>query len=67
MYTNEVLEEKYKAQRELYEKAKKLSKDYLYIVEEEVKELFKKMGWTLRFSKRRGEWLVPKSIKENKH
>lgn len=44
MYTNDLLEEKYNAQREIAEKAKKLSRNYFSIVEEEVHELFIKMG-----------------------
>jgi len=59
MYTNELLEEKYKAQLKLSEMSKKQDKNYFNIVEEEVAELFKKMGWTLHFSKRKGEWHPP--------
>jgi hypothetical protein len=40
MYTNELLEEKYKAQKELYEKSKELSIDYSALVEKEARELF---------------------------
>lgn len=61
MYTNELLEEKYKAQLALIQKAQNLSKDYFSVVEEEVHALFKKMGWAFHFSKRKGEWQPPHS------
>ena len=54
MITNELLEEKYKAQKELSSRAEKQGKDYLQLIEEEVKELFNKNGWNLKFSKRKG-------------
>ncbi|NIM18599.1 MAG: hypothetical protein GTO45_42025 [Candidatus Aminicenantes bacterium] len=54
MYTNELLEEKYKAQKELSHQAEIEKKDYLELIEEEVQELFKKNGWNLKYSKRRG-------------
>jgi hypothetical protein len=57
MYTNELLEEKYKAQKELSHQAEKEKKDYLKLIEEEVKELFKRNGWDSRFSKRKGGFL----------
>ena len=62
MYTNEILKEKYKAQRELSQKAKKLSKDYLKVIDEEVRELFQKNRWKLIFSDRKGEWQMPSII-----
>ena len=65
MYTNELLKEKYKAQRDLLKKAKTLSMDYLKIVEMEVKELFKNKGWKQNFSKRKGEWKIPRAILKN--
>ena len=61
MYTNELLEEKYKAQKELSERAEKEKKDYFKIIEEEVKELFEKKGWKLKFSTRKGGFLDPVS------
>ena len=54
MYTNELLEEKYNAQKQLVEKAQKLSIDYNAVIENEVRELFKKNGWSLHFSRRSG-------------
>lgn len=57
MYTNELLEEKYRAQKELSHQAEKEKKDYLKLIEEEVKELFKRNGWNLRLSKRKGGFL----------
>lgn len=57
MYTNELLEEKYKAQRELSHQAEVEQKDYLKLIEEEVQELFKKNGWELKYSKREGGFL----------
>lgn len=57
MYTNELLEEKYKAQKELSHQAEKEKKDYLKIIEEEVQELFKRKGWNSRLSKRKGGYL----------
>ena len=49
MYTNELLEEKYKAQKQLEETARKENKSYLHVVEEEAKELYKQKGWELNF------------------
>lgn len=60
MYTNELLEEKYKAQRELSHLAEIEQKDYLKFIKEEVQELFKKNGWDLRYSKRKGGYLGQK-------
>jgi (p)ppGpp synthase/HD superfamily hydrolase len=57
MYTNELLEEKYKAQKELSQQAEKEKKDYLKLIEEEVQKLFKRNGWNLRLSKRKGGFL----------
>lgn len=57
MYTNELLEEKYKAQKQLSKKADKENKHYLEIIESEVRGLFLKNGWPLKFSKRKGEYL----------
>ena len=49
MYTDELLEEKYKAQKELAERAEKEKKDYFKIIEEEVKELFEKKAENWNF------------------
>jgi hypothetical protein len=57
MYTNVLLEEKYKAQKELSDQAEIEKKEYLKLIEEEVQELFKKNGWNLKYSKRKGGFL----------
>jgi len=57
MYTNELLEAKYNAQKELAEQAKKEQKEYLKLVEEEVLELFKRKGWPIVYSPRKGGFL----------
>ncbi len=54
MYTNELLEEKYKAQKALSLQARKENKDYLTLIEEEVRELFQKNGWNLKIADRKG-------------
>lgn len=54
MYTNELLEQKYKAQRELSEKAKKNDKDYFETTKVEVRELFRKHNWKFTFDNRAG-------------
>ncbi len=54
MYTNELLEEKYKAQRELSKQAEKENKDYFEIVKKEVHDLFKRNGWEMQFDKKSG-------------
>jgi hypothetical protein len=48
MYTNELLEEKYKAQRQLAEKAVTEKKDYFEIVNEEVQNLFNRNAWEMK-------------------
>ena len=53
----ELLEEKYRAQRELSFQAEKEKKEYSRIIEEEVENLFQKNGWKLKFSKRKGGFL----------
>jgi len=58
MYTNDLLEEKYKAQRELFQEAESSGKDYLDFIESEVKDLFRQKGWSLDFSERRGGFLT---------
>jgi (p)ppGpp synthase/HD superfamily hydrolase len=57
MYTNELLEEKYKAQKQLFNKAKSENKNYLDLIEEEVKDLFSRNNWNFKFSKRKGSFL----------
>ncbi len=57
MYTNELLEEKYKAQRELANQAEKEGKDYMELVMEEVQKNFIDRGWSLNFSKRKGGFI----------
>jgi len=57
MYTNELLEEKYKAQQQLSQKAEKEKKDYFEIVESEVIELFRQNGWKIEFDKRVGGYI----------
>ncbi len=54
MYTNELLEEKYKAQRELSKQAKKENKDYFDFVNKEVYNLFQQNGRKMCVDKRRG-------------
>ena len=54
MYTNQLLEEKYNAQKQLVEKAQKLSIDYYDVIENEVRKLFIKNGWSLHFARRKG-------------
>jgi hypothetical protein len=60
MYTNELLEEKYKAQRQLFKKAKVEKKDYFEIVTMEIQDLFKYNGWNMQFDKKRGAFWVLK-------
>lgn len=54
MYTNELLEEKYKAQRQLSKRAEIERITYFEIVKREVESLYKENGWEMRFDKRRG-------------
>ncbi len=57
MYSNELLDEKYKAQKELFIQAEKDRKDYFKLIEEEVQELFRRNDWALKYSKRKGGYL----------
>jgi hypothetical protein len=60
MYSNELLDEKDKAQKELFIQAEKEGKEYFKLIEEEVQELFRRNDWDLKYSKRKGgylEWL----------
>ena len=54
MYTNELLEEKYKAQKELSNQAKIEKREYLELIEDEVRKLFSKNKWDLKYSNRKG-------------
>jgi len=46
MYSNELLEEKYKAQKALYQKAQRENKDYFDMINQEFKKIFEDRGWT---------------------
>ncbi|MGR3177002.1 MAG: hypothetical protein ACUZ8E_02970 [Candidatus Anammoxibacter sp.] len=54
MYTNDLLEEKYKAQRQLSERAGIEKTNYFEIAKQEVENLYKKNGWKMSFAKRSG-------------
>lgn len=58
MPVNELLREKYKAQKKLLEKAENESLDYFFIVERDSKALFHKNNWKLRISSRKGGFLT---------
>ncbi len=51
MYTNELLEEKYKAQSRLLKQAKIENKDYFEFINDEVQKLFNKKGWKIKARK----------------
>lgn len=51
MYTNELLEEKARAQRILISDAEKAGKDYMTYTEDLVRELYRSKGWALNFVK----------------
>lgn len=57
MYTDELLEEKYKAQRQLAKQAKEEDKDYFKVVESEVRKLYSENDWKLDFARRKGSYL----------
>ena len=57
MYTNELLEEKFRAQEKLFQRSKKKNRKYLEIIEEEVKKLFGQKGWQAKLSSRTGGYL----------
>ena len=57
MYTNELLEEKYKAQRQLAKRAEVEKTNYFEIVKQEVEDLYKKNGWEIRFAKKSGGYI----------
>ncbi len=50
MHTNELLEEKYKAQKLLALKAREEKKDYFEMINDEAKALFELNGWEMKFS-----------------
>jgi len=54
MITNVLLEEKYRGQRRLMQKAKAANLDYLQVVGAEVVNLFKANGWPLHYAARTG-------------
>jgi len=58
MYSNELLEEKYKAQLKLRNMAKADGKDYFEVIEKKVDELFKKNKWKKKTSKKKGGFLI---------
>ena len=62
MYTNELLEEKYKTQKKLYVNAKDNHMDYINYIESKVKSLFEERSWNLDYSKRKGGYLQSKSV-----
>ena len=63
MYTNDLLEEKYKAQKELFLQAEKQGKEYHQFIREMVQKLFKAKGWTLKYSPRKGGFIDPNSYR----
>ena len=54
MYTNDLLEEKYKAPRQLSKRAEIEETNYFEIVKQEVENLYKKNGWEMLFDKKSG-------------
>jgi len=54
MYTNELLEEKYKAQRQLSTEAVISKKGYFEFANKEATDLFKYNGWEIQFDKKSG-------------
>jgi hypothetical protein len=62
MYTNELLEEKYKTQKKLYVEAKNNQVDYLKYIKSKVKALFDEKSWKLQYSKREGGYLKSESV-----
>jgi hypothetical protein len=54
VYTSELLEEKYRAQKKILAKAGGIQEKYFEIVTELANELYKEKGWNLVFSKRNG-------------
>lgn len=62
MYTSELLEEKYRAQKKILAKAGGSHERYFEILLELTKELYKEKGWDLVYSKRDGGFENPKTI-----
>lgn len=57
MYTNELLEEKYRTQKKLHMNANDNHVDYMDYIGINVKSLFEERLWDLSFSKRKGGYL----------
>jgi|GEM_PF-2429608 len=64
MYSNELLEEKYKVQKELSNQAITEQKTYFKLIENQVQELFQRNGWDLKYAKRKGGYLEPSPAPE---
>lgn len=62
MYTSELLEEKYRAQKRILAKAGGNQEKYFEIVTELANELYKEKGWDLVYSKRNGGFENPRTI-----
>ena len=62
MYTNELLQEKYKVQKELSKKAQDSKENYFDVIEKDVKEFYRQKHWNLVFSKREGGYLDQKNV-----
>jgi hypothetical protein len=50
MYTNELLEEKHKAQKELYKKAQNTKQDYFDVIKQEAEKLYQEKGWVIEYN-----------------
>lgn len=59
MQDNPLLEEKYRVQRDLARRARGNMREYLRLLEEDVRALFQEHGWVLRYADRRGGNLEP--------
>ncbi|MBN1997754.1 hypothetical protein JW935_09390 [candidate division KSB1 bacterium] len=66
MYTNELLEEKYKAQQKIAKEAKKQNMEYSVYIQSEVEKLFAEKGWKIKYAKRKGGFLKPPLDKESR-
>ena len=58
MISNVLLDEKYRAQRRLSQRAAETRRDYLRVVEDEVSGLFKTSGWPLCYANRTGGFVA---------
>ena len=65
MYTNELLEEKYRTQKKLYTEAQNNHEDYITYIENIVKSLFHDKLWHLDYSKRKGGYIKSRLEQEN--